>query len=71
MKNKEPERRAKRPPSRLKWVSITLNVVFAFAAWGIATDHLIVSASPMQIASAPQAQVLPASLPNPYLAGRE
>lgn len=57
--------------SRLKWVSLTLNAVFICMGLAIANDYMVVSMSPIQIASVPQAQVMPASLPvNPYLAGR-
>lgn len=36
----------------------------------IAFDHATISAERMQVVSAPQAQLMPASLPNPYLEGR-
>lgn len=48
--------------SRLKWISITLNVVFVIAAYGIATNRVVVSWEPMQIVSS-QPQIMPAKLP--------
>ena len=32
--------KSKQPPSRMVWISITLNVVFVLTAWGIATDRV-------------------------------
>lgn len=61
--------KSKQPPSRMVWISITLNVVFVLTAWGIATDRVMISVKPMQIVSN-QPQVTLAGLPNPYLAGR-
>lgn len=47
----------------------------ALASWAslglIATDHAAISTRTLTVATLPiQAQVIPAGLPNPYLAGR-
>lgn len=49
--------------SRLKWVSLTLNAVFICMGLAIANDYMVVSMKPLTVASMPQAQVMPASLP--------
>lgn len=59
MKNEKPRKQ----PSRLYWISMTLNVVLVVTVAGIMTNRVAISMEPMQIASAPQAQMMPASLP--------